>query len=41
LWAALESIEGRTPDELFETYLRTYLDAILRQLTEDRADPKV
>jgi AcrR family transcriptional regulator len=41
LWAALESIEGLTPDELFETYLRTYLDTVLRHLSDDPAHPKV
>lgn len=40
LWAALRSIEGLTPDELFETYLRTYLDTILRRISEDPAHPK-
>jgi TetR/AcrR family transcriptional regulator, tetracycline repressor protein len=28
---ALDTIEGRTPDELFEDYLRTYLDGVLRR----------
>lgn len=28
---ALDSIEGISPDELFESYLRTYLDGVLRR----------
>lgn len=28
---ALDTIEGTSPDELFETYLRTYLDGVLRR----------
>lgn len=28
---ALDTVEGITPDELFESYLRTYLDGVLRR----------
>lgn len=31
LRAALDTIEGVTPDELFETYLRMFLDGVLRR----------
>jgi hypothetical protein len=29
---ALDAIEGASPDELFESYLRTYLHSILAQI---------
>jgi TetR/AcrR family transcriptional regulator, tetracycline repressor protein len=35
LRAALETIGGRGPDELFESFLRTYLDTIVREMSED------
>lgn len=34
LQAALATVEGHTPDELFETYVRTYLDGIALRLAD-------